>query len=87
MQSRPEGWDLPLAHGLSEPILMAGMPREYAIAMGTIALVLGLALRIWWLGLLWWAAAHALGLWAARSDPRFFEVLRRHLMMPGHLDG
>jgi type IV secretion system protein VirB3 len=87
MQERPDGWDMPLAHGLSEPSLMAGMPREYAIAMGTIALVLGLALRIWWLGLLWWATAHALGLWAARSDPRFFEVLRRHLMMRGHLDG
>ena len=59
----------------------------YAIAMGTIALGLGLALRIWWLGLLWWAVAHAIGLWTARSDRRFFDVLRRHLALPGHLDG
>ena len=83
---RPEGWDLPVAQALTEPILMAGMPRDYAIAMGTIAVVLGLALRIWWLGLLWWAVAHAVGLYAARTDKRFFDVLRRHLAVPGHLD-
>ena len=40
--SRPEGWDLPVAQALTEPVLMAGMPRDYAIAMGTIAVVLGL---------------------------------------------
>ena len=73
---RPDGWDLPVAQALAEPVLMAGMPRDYAIAMGTIAMVLGLALRIWWLGLLWWAA---------RADRRFFDVLRRHLALPGHL--
>lgn len=82
-----EGWDLPVAQSLTEPVLLAGMPRDYAILMGTIALVLGLALRIWWLGLLWWALAHALGLALARNDRRIFEVLRRHLARPGHLDG
>ena len=51
-----------------------------------IYVVLGLALRIWWLGLLWWSAAHAVGLFAARTDRRFFHVLRRHLALPGHLD-
>jgi type IV secretory pathway TrbD component len=81
-----EGWDLPLTQGLSEPVLLAGMPRDYAILMGTIALVLGLALRIWWLGVLWWGVAHALGVFVARADKRFFEVLRRHLARPGHLD-
>ena len=86
IETRPEGWDLPVAQALTQPVLRAGMPRDYAVVMGTIAMVLGLALRIWWLGLLWWGAAHALGLWAARHDRRFFEVLRRHLARPGHLD-
>ena len=49
--------------------------------------VLGLALRLWWLGILWWIAASAVGLYAARTDKRFFDVLRRHLRLPGHLDG
>lgn len=81
-----EGWDLPIAQGLAEPVLLAGMARDYAILMGTIALMLGLALRIWWLGLLWWAAGHALGVAVARADKAFFAVLRRHLARPGHLD-
>lgn len=81
-----DGWELPVAQSLAEPVLLAGMPRDYAILMGVIALVLGLALRIWWLGLLWWAAAHAAGIAAARADKRAFEVLRRHLARPGHLD-
>ncbi|MFN3353565.1 MAG: VirB3 family type IV secretion system protein [Brevundimonas sp.] len=86
MSGRPEGWDLPLAGALTEPVTLAGLPRDYAILMGTVALVLGLALRIWWLGLLWWAVAHAVGLFAVRRDRRLFEVLRRHLARPGHLD-
>lgn len=81
----PEGWELPLAQALTEPVMIAGMPRDYAILMATVAVVLGLALRIWWLGLLWWAGAHALGLYAARADRRFFAVARRHLALPGHL--
>lgn len=84
--ARPAGWDLPVAGALTDPVTVAGMPRDYAILMGTIALMLGLALRIWWLGLLWWAIAHAVGLYAARADKRFFNVLRRHLAFPGHLD-
>ena len=83
---RREGWELPIAQALAEPVMLAGMAREYAILMGTIAVVLGLALRIWWLGLLWWAAGHAVGLYAARNDKQFFHVLRRHLARPGHLD-
>jgi type IV secretion system protein VirB3 len=81
-----EGWELPVAQGLSEPVLLAGMPRDYAVLMGTVALVLGLALRIWWLGLLWWTAAHAGGLYVVRRDKRFFGVLRRHFGRAGHLD-
>jgi type IV secretion system protein TrbD len=74
-----------LAGSLTQPILMAGLPRDYAIAMGTLALVLGLALKLWWLGLAWWGLAHALGLAAARADAQFLDVLRRHLAMPGYL--
>lgn len=85
-EPRPAGWELPVAAALTEPVTLAGMPRDYAILMGTIAVVLGLALRIWWLGLLWWAVTHAIGLYAVRADKRFFEVLRRHLVVPGHLD-
>lgn len=81
-----EGWEAPLALALAEPVMLAGMARDYAILTGTLALILGLGLRLWWLGLLWWGAAHGLGLYVARIDKRFFDVLRRHLRRPGHLD-
>ena len=87
MTAQPEGWELPVAGALAEPVMLAGMPREYAMLVGTVAGVLGLALRRWWLGVLWWIAASAVGLHAARTDKRFFDVLRRHLRVPGHLDG
>jgi type IV secretory pathway TrbD component len=83
---RPEGFDLPVAQGLAEPVLLMGMPRNYAILMGTIAVALGLGMRLWWLGLVWWMAAHACGVWAARSDRLFFVVLRRHLVQPAFFD-
>jgi type IV secretion system protein VirB3 len=83
---RPAGYELPIVQALTEPVLMGGLPREYAILMGTLAAVIGLGLKLWWLGLIWWACAHALGLWAARRDPSFMAVLRRHLRTPGHLD-
>ncbi len=83
---RPEGYDLPVAQALATPVLLGGLPRDYAVLMGTIALMLGLALRLPWLGLIWWALAHGLGVWAARSDPQVFDVARRHLARPGHLD-
>lgn len=87
LRDHPEGWELPIAQALTEPVLLAGMPRGYAVLVGTIAVVLGLALRIWWLGLIWWAIAHAVGLFAARGDARIFDVLRRHLKLPAHLIG
>lgn len=83
---QPDGWELPVAQGLAEPVMLAGMPREYAILMGTLALILGLGVRLWWLGIAWWVIAHAAGLYVARHDKRFFDVLRRHLRRPGHLD-
>ena len=86
MAHRPDGFDLPVAQGLAEPVLLMGMPRNYAILMGTIAVALGLGMRLWWLGLVWWMAAHACGVWAARSDRLFFVVLRRHLVQPAFFD-
>ncbi|WP_029415020.1 VirB3 family type IV secretion system protein [Brevundimonas bacteroides] len=83
---RPEGYELAVAQALTRPVLLGGLPRDYAILMGTLALMLGLALRLPWLGLIWWALAHGLGLLAARGDPQVFDVVRRHLARPGHLD-
>jgi type IV secretion system protein VirB3 len=70
---------------LTEPILLGGAPRAVAILNGTLAAALGLGLRLWAAGLVLWIAGHAAAVWAAKRDPMFVEVVRRHLRIPGHL--
>ena len=75
----------PVHRALIEPILMGGAPRSVAIVNGTIAAALGLGLRLWMVGLLLWFVGHVVAVWAAKRDPAFVEVVRRHLRIPGHL--
>ncbi len=61
---------------------MGGAPRSVAILNGTLAAALGLGLRLWMPGLLLWAIGHAAAVWAAKRDPQFVDVVRRHLRIP-----
>lgn len=76
------GYYAPVHRALAEPILLAGAPRAMAIANGTIAAGIGLGLRLWIAGLILWLVGHALAVWAARRDPAFSDVARRHLKYP-----
>ncbi|TPI35790.1 conjugal transfer protein [Mesorhizobium sp. B3-1-6] len=79
------GWSVPVHRALTEQILLGGAPRAIAILNGTLAGAVGLGLRLWLAGLLIWAIGHFTAAWAARRDPLFFEVGRRHMRLPGHL--
>ncbi|TPJ37135.1 MULTISPECIES: VirB3 family type IV secretion system protein [unclassified Mesorhizobium] len=79
------GWTVPVHRALTEQILLGGAPRAIAILNGTLAGAVGLGLRLWLAGLLIWAIGHFTAAWAARRDPLFFEVGRRHMRLPGHL--
>ena len=74
-----EGFEIPVHRSLTEPILLAGAPRAIAIVNGTIAAALGLGLRLWIAGLLIWIVGHSVAVFAAKRDPDFADVLRRHL--------
>jgi type IV secretion system protein TrbD len=80
------GFSVPVHRALTEPILLAGAPRSIAILNGTLAGAIGLGLQLWLAGIAIWALGHAAAVWAARRDPHFVEVGRRHLRIPGHLD-
>ena len=69
---------------LSEPILLGGAPRSLAIANATLASAIGLGLRLWIAGVVLLILGHAASVWAARHDPQFVEVTRRHLRLPGY---
>ncbi len=79
------GFSVPVHRALTEHILLGGAPRSIAILNGTLAAALGLGLRLWLVGLGLWAVGHFAAVWAAKRDPMFVEVTRRHLRIPSLL--
>ena len=79
------GFVIPVHRALTEPILLGGAPRSIAILNGTLAAAIGLGLQLWLVGLLIWIVGHLAAVWAAKRDPLFVDVVRRHLRIPGHL--
>ncbi|MEO1200769.1 MAG: VirB3 family type IV secretion system protein [Pseudomonadota bacterium] len=79
------GFVIPVHRALTEPILLAGAPRSIAILNGTLAAAVGLGLQLWLVGLLIWIVGHLAAVWAAKRDPLFVDVVRRHIRIPGHL--
>lgn len=79
------GFTIPVHRALTEPILLGGAPRTIAIANGTLAAAIGLGLQLWVVGILIWILGHAAAVWAAKRDPLFVDVVRRHVRIPSHL--
>ena len=78
------GFEAPVHRALTEPILLAGAPRAVAILNGTLSAAIGLGLRLWIAGLVLWAVGHMAAVWAAKRDPLFVEVVRRHVRFPNY---
>jgi type IV secretion system protein TrbD len=78
------GFEVPVHRSLTEPILLAGAPRAVAIINGTVSAAVGLGLRLWIAGLVLWFVGHMASVWAAKRDPDFVEVVRRHVRYPAH---
>lgn len=81
----PSGFAVPVHRALTEHILLGGAPRGLAIANATLAGAIGLGLQLWISGLVFFTLGHILAVWAARRDPQFVDVARRHLRFPAHL--
>jgi len=79
------GFTIPVHRALTEHILLGGAPRSIAILNGPRAGAVGLGLRLWLVGLAIWAGGHFVAVWAAKRDPLFVEVGRRHLRIPAFL--
>lgn len=79
------GFTAAVHRALTEQILLGGAPRSIAILNGTLAGAIGLGLQLWLPGLIIWALGHFAAVWAAKRDPQFVEVGRRHLRIPSHL--
>ncbi len=79
------GFSVPLHRSLTEPILMGGAPRTATILNGTIAAAIGLGLQVWVVGIIYWVIAHGICVYAAKSDPKFIDVLVRHIRHKAYL--
>ena len=81
----PLGYAVPVHRALTEHILLGGAPRGLAIANATLAGAIGLGLRLWIAGLVLFTLGYMVAVWAARRDPQFVDVARRHLRFPNYL--
>jgi type IV secretion system protein TrbD len=79
------GYEVPMHRSLTEPVLIAGAPRSFAILNGTLSAAVGLGLRLWIAGLVIWLVGHAVAVWVTRKDPAFLTVLSRHARHKGAL--
>lgn len=86
MSGTVEGFEIPLHRSVTQPIMLAGAPRQIAIVNGTLAAAIGLGLQMWLPGLICFFLGHAIAVFAAKRDPHFLDVVLRHLRQKGHFE-
>ena len=84
---QPEGFEGPVNLSLTQPVLMGGVPRPFAIVNGTLTAALTLGLHVWWLGLPLGLLLHAGAVRLTQADPLWFDVFKRQLRCPKHMEG
>jgi type IV secretion system protein VirB3 len=70
---------------LTSPILLAGVPRKFAILNGTLCAALVFALQSFYM-IPVCGALHIVALILTKKDPHFFLVLLRHLKQKTYYD-
>lgn len=85
-ESLPDGYEIPVHLSLTQPILLGGVPRRFAILNTTFTLMIALGLKLWWLGIPLGVVIHVAAIALTRRDPIWFEVFKRHLRQPSELD-
>jgi type IV secretion system protein VirB3 len=73
-----EGFTVPVHRSLTQPILLGGAPREFAILNGTLAAALFFGLHSF-LGVPVCLIAHLAAVALAKQDPQFLDTFRRHI--------
>jgi type IV secretory pathway TrbD component len=84
MDDIPENYVTPLRTSLTRPILMAGVPRGFAIWNGTVCAAIAFGLQQPIIGAPLWMVLQGAAAWAAARDPWFLETWPRHLAKPSY---
>ena len=84
MEDIPENYVTPLRTSLTRPILMAGVPRGFAILNGTVCAAIAFGWPQPMIGAPLWIVLQGCAAWAAARDPWFLETWPRHLAKPSY---
>jgi type IV secretion system protein VirB3 len=85
MSTLPDGFEIPIHRSLTDPILIAGLPRQLAILLWTPGMVVILGLyQLWFLPIQ--LVLHLLFVYLTKRDPHFFEVFSRALRAQRRLE-
>jgi len=76
MASHMSGLEVPLHRSLTQPILLAGLPRRLALLLWTTAAAFALGLHQLWVAPIA-LVLHGIFAAMARRDPYFFDVITR----------
>lgn len=72
------GYQIPIHNALTTPLLLAGVPRKFAILNGTFCAAFVLGLHTWF-ALPVFIITHMVAVLLTKRDPFFFSILVRHL--------
>lgn len=72
------GFEIPIHRSLTEQIMIGGVPKPIAIINGSIAAAFVLMLSSFYIVPVC-VVVHVAARLAAKKDPQFFEVFKRHL--------
>ncbi len=81
-----DGFAIPLHRPLTEPILLGGVPRLFAIILGTISAAIGLGLQLWLVGLMIWVGVYSTAFLLSRKDPYFLVIIFQHMRHKNFLE-
>ncbi|MFO1016761.1 MAG: VirB3 family type IV secretion system protein [Hyphomonadaceae bacterium] len=84
METEPQGFRISLRTSLTRPLLLAGVPRTFAILNATIGTAIGLGLQQPIIGLPLWAVIQAAGAYASARDPWFLDTWPRAMSRPSY---
>jgi type IV secretion system protein VirB3 len=79
------GFMAPLRQALTQPILVGGAPRSFAILNGTLAMVVVFSGALV-AGVVLGVAGHIVGVFLARRDAQAMDVLKRGMRIPPRLE-
>ena len=82
MQDEPEDFRIALRTSLTRPLLLAGVPRTFAILNATVGAAIGFGLQQPLIALPLWAIIQAGGAYASARDPWFLDTWPRAMAKP-----